>query len=368
MNTDIENGLQEIWAHLLKLSPIGADDDFFDLGGTSLQGVEMIMEIERRFGTELPVSILANPVTITRLVALINGASETASTPATGWGLPTAPGYSRMLVPLKSEGTKTPLFVVHGVGLPRLGGSFAENLDPDQPAYVFHPRGIDGKGGLSRTIEDMAADYVQAMAEVQPAGPYFIGSVCAGAYIALEMAHQLSTRGEQVPMLILVDPPTSLHAVGRPWYHPWYAMRLAGFLQRSATRLVSREHKRQDIRVRRHIQIRGQISTLASADENTRIDRAVEAQNVFVRALRKYRPNRYHGIIHLVCAAGPRDPHRRAKEIWSRAHDDVQLQVIGETHTDLLHDRLADLARYTQRCLDAFAPAGPDDSARPTVS
>ena len=372
-----EKGLLEIWENLLQVSLIGTDDEFFDLGGISLQGVEMLMEAERRFGTDLPISILANPVTISGLAALIDGAADQPAAPTSGWGQPGAkdtadtperPRLSPMLVPLRTEGTRTPLFLVHGVGLPQLGGAFVENLNPGQPAYVFQPRGIDGEGRLSRTIEEMAADYIQAMTEIQPAGPYFLGSVCAGAYIALEMAHQLSERGVSVPMLILFDPPTALHAVRRPWYDPWYAKRLAGFIRRKLIRIVRPGRISLVEGAASRVARRAQIPQFAGADERTQIDRLVDAQTIFVRALRKYRPKPYPGTLHLLCPEGPEDPYRRVEEIWSRMHDDVRLHVIGKKHHSLFSDQLANVARHVQRWLDDFATEKSPDLTRRTGS
>ena len=38
--------IAEIWQRLLKRSDIGMDDDFFEIGGNSLQATEMLLEVE----------------------------------------------------------------------------------------------------------------------------------------------------------------------------------------------------------------------------------------------------------------------------------------------------------------------------------
>src|ERR1700678_2241339 len=50
--------LTPIWERLLQHSPIGPDDNFFDLGGDSSIAVELFNEIAKVSGRELP------PVTI----------------------------------------------------------------------------------------------------------------------------------------------------------------------------------------------------------------------------------------------------------------------------------------------------------------
>ena len=78
----------------------------------------------------------------------------------------------------------------------------------------------------------MAADYIEAMRRVQPAGPYAIGGFCMGATVALEMARTVAAGGRR-PALVLVDP-----RLPRPWgfrYDLWVARRRfqAGALRRS---------------------------------------------------------------------------------------------------------------------------------------
>ncbi|MFH0708430.1 thioesterase domain-containing protein, partial [Escherichia coli] len=58
------------------------------------------------------------------------------------------------------------------------------------------------------TIEEMAAQYVDAMRRVQPHGPYRLAGWCAGGNIAFEMAHQLIAADETVEFLCMIDSPT----------------------------------------------------------------------------------------------------------------------------------------------------------------
>jgi thioesterase domain-containing protein len=51
----------------------------------------------------------------------------------------------------------------------------------------------------------MAEEYITAIREVQPHGPYLLGGWSAGGLVALEMAQQLRTQGESIRMLVLLD-------------------------------------------------------------------------------------------------------------------------------------------------------------------
>lgn len=113
-----------------------------------------------------------------------------------------------MLLPVRTEGSRPPFFVVHGLHgvmpIPRVMGSA---LHADQPLYAINARGLDGKEPPHERLEDAVVDYLADIRRVRPSGPYVLGGVCAGGLIALALAHALSMQGERVGTVILVDPP-----------------------------------------------------------------------------------------------------------------------------------------------------------------
>ena len=59
---DLERDLAGIWERVLEVDSVGIDDNFFDLGGTSLSGLQVVQEIETRLGVELsPVALFEAP-------------------------------------------------------------------------------------------------------------------------------------------------------------------------------------------------------------------------------------------------------------------------------------------------------------------
>jgi len=66
-----EHELLAIWQEVLKISNIGIDDDFFELGGDSLQALTVFMEIEARLGCSLSPTTLVQAPTIARLAEFI---------------------------------------------------------------------------------------------------------------------------------------------------------------------------------------------------------------------------------------------------------------------------------------------------------
>lgn len=51
--TPTEEALAEIWRGLFGLPEVGADDDFFELGGNSLSAIKLLARTEERFGAEV---------------------------------------------------------------------------------------------------------------------------------------------------------------------------------------------------------------------------------------------------------------------------------------------------------------------------
>jgi acyl carrier protein len=71
---DLERELQRIWATVLKRSVVGLDDDFFQLGGTSLKGAELICTIEDELNVEIGLEVIFDCSTIRALAANMNAA------------------------------------------------------------------------------------------------------------------------------------------------------------------------------------------------------------------------------------------------------------------------------------------------------
>jgi thioesterase domain-containing protein/acyl carrier protein len=183
-----EHELCTIWKEVLKLPKIGIDDDFFELGGTSLQALTVFAKIEARLGCSLSPSTIIQAPTIARLAEFIRATTGTS------------------LVPLRTSGTGLPLFLVtpgyYGVMQCR---HLVSHLKSDRPVFGLQPLPLDGKHRIPRTIESMAADYITEIRRVQPHGPYFIAGHCYGGRVSFEIAQQLVREGERVSFLGLID-------------------------------------------------------------------------------------------------------------------------------------------------------------------
>jgi acyl carrier protein len=65
--TEVEATLAGLWAEVLRVERVGAEDDFFALGGHSLKATQVMTRIEEVFGLELPLRALFESPTVAGL-------------------------------------------------------------------------------------------------------------------------------------------------------------------------------------------------------------------------------------------------------------------------------------------------------------
>ena len=193
--TALEERLTRIWARELEIEETGVTDNFFDLGVTSVVAARLFAAIELEIGNSLPLGAIFRAPTIERLAALIEGGDRAAR-----W---------TSLVPIQPEGSRQPIFCVHGGGGTVLHiEPLARRLGPDQPLYGLQSRGLYGSISPLATVEEMATHYLSEMRQVQPPGPWHIAGYCFGALVAFEMACRLTAEGEDVAMLAVFNGPS----------------------------------------------------------------------------------------------------------------------------------------------------------------
>jgi thioesterase domain-containing protein len=187
--TNLEKELVRIWEQVLGRAPIGIQENFFELGGTSIQAAQVFTKIEEVFQQRLPLSLILAAPTIEKLAPEL------------------LPGKNRErmahVYPVQPEGDK-PIFFCVGSGV--LWRPVAERLGADQPVYNIglEPQAVEQLKG-SNSIEKLARYMVAALLEKQPQGPYYLGGFCNDGIFAYEVARQLKLYGQEVGLLALVE-------------------------------------------------------------------------------------------------------------------------------------------------------------------
>lgn len=191
---DIEVTVAAIWSELLGIDTIGRHDNFFMLGGHSLLAVRMIGTIRSRLGIDLKLQAIFTAPTIAEMAKIL---LQGATTLDDDYGV---------LLPLKTQGSRPPLFCIHpGLGLSWGYRSLAKYLHPEQPLYGIQARGLDGKAPMVASIEEMTLDYIEHIHKIQPYGPYYLLGWSFGGTVAQNMAVELERQGEQVSLLVIMD-------------------------------------------------------------------------------------------------------------------------------------------------------------------
>ncbi|WP_377026010.1 non-ribosomal peptide synthetase [Mucilaginibacter angelicae] len=189
--TDNEKLVAKIWQQNMGIEQISIFDNFFELGGRSLVAVKIMAAIEQETGKRLPLATLFEHATIEKLAARLEGNE------AIGW---------ESLVPIKPEGSKMPLYIVHGAGLNvLLFNALAMNMNAEQPVYGLQARGLNGIDEPLDVMEEIAANYIAEIVAKNPEGPYALAGYSLGGIIAYEMANQLIAAGKEVKMVAMFD-------------------------------------------------------------------------------------------------------------------------------------------------------------------
>jgi amino acid adenylation domain-containing protein/non-ribosomal peptide synthase protein (TIGR01720 family) len=194
----LETQLARLWEDVLGTRPIGPDDDFFALGGSSVAALRLVSRIRRELGRDLPLAaLLDGAATVRRLAAHLRSDAAALWSP---------------LVPIRPGGDRRPLFLVHPVGGNVLCFvDLARRLAPGRPVYGLQAAGLgNGRPPFDR-LTKMATCYLREIRRVQPAGPYLLGGLSFGGYVAFEMAGRLRAEGEEIALLALLDTASPLY-------------------------------------------------------------------------------------------------------------------------------------------------------------
>ncbi|MEQ1762819.1 MAG: amino acid adenylation domain-containing protein [Pyrinomonadaceae bacterium] len=188
----LEEQLVSIWELILNVTPIGINEDFFELGGNSLHAVRMFAQIEKVFNKNIPLATLFQAGTIEQLAEIVR---------QDGWEAPES-----SIVPIQPNGAKPIFFCVHAKGGNVLFyRDLAKHLGDNQPFYGIQARRLGGRQVGHSDMREMAEFYIKEMQTLQPEGPYFLGGSSFGGLAAFEMAQQLRAAGNEVALLALLD-------------------------------------------------------------------------------------------------------------------------------------------------------------------
>lgn len=196
--TPREATVAAIFAQVLALPQVGVDESFFELGGHSFLAQPLISQINDALGTELPVQALFRSPSVELLLAETSkGTTENVA------------DSLRQLLPLRSTGSKAPLFAVHpATGVSWGFAAMLRHLDKERPLYGLQMPGMLPGGDeqlRATTLTELADDYIAQIRNVQPEGPYHLIGWSFGGNLVHRLATRLQELGHEVALLAILD-------------------------------------------------------------------------------------------------------------------------------------------------------------------
>jgi surfactin synthase thioesterase subunit len=355
----LESEIADAFAQCFDVNRVGADDEFFELGGDSMSAVSLSLTVSRIAGLEFPVSQLVDHGTPRAIARFLARERETAPS---------------------IELRRPPIFAVHGrLGFMLPRPAFLGGLRPGQRLRMFELPGLRGTGPCLTRIEDIAEAYVARISTEYPDGPILLAAFCLGGVIAIEMAAQLAAKGRPVLQLVLLDPSLPGHYVRA------HRRRLASQLDASRDTTATRSWV--DLFTQPPGFADGALRWLRESYYKYRFLRArlvgrprdlenkfpgqgfsIDAQAKLLAAYRHYQPRPFSGPVAVLCSEDRRVRFGDASSAWTRLLPRAEVHVVGDSHRTILDATTSYPASLMQATFDvALATQHPID-VKPTLA
>ena len=167
----------------LGVATVGRDDDFFALGGHSLQAFQVVQCVGGLLGREVSVGALFAAPTVAKFAAAVGATVET--------------GQAKAVIELSGGVDGPPLLCLCGVAIYQplaiaLRGTVTTcSLFLEDEVELFRGESpLPVSGVDSPKVEALAELYLPAVLECQPEGPYRLCGISMGGAVALEIARR----------------------------------------------------------------------------------------------------------------------------------------------------------------------------------
>jgi amino acid adenylation domain-containing protein len=278
-----------LWQKLLERKQIQLDDNFFELGGNSLLAVRLVLEINQIFKKELRSLALYENPTVRQLAALVERGSSAAKDDGIMTVFPGDGGRPVFVLNLSSE-----IFSL----VPKL----RERPESFQASHVhWQTEQLEASSRMELShlpsLPQIAAPHTRRILQSGHAQSCVLAGFSYGGPLAFEVAHQLNEAGVSVAAVILLDADLKI-----PTFQ-----RLKQRARRGLTKVARRSHWAVHMvldrfRAPRLSQSPQNVEQPKAATDNwenplilDEADQVVQwelVQQIWVHALRRYRPRR----------------------------------------------------------------------------
>ncbi|WP_187355522.1 non-ribosomal peptide synthetase [Paenibacillus tengchongensis] len=188
-----DHTIVEIWREVLGLEEIYIQDDFFELGGSSIHVIQAVNQINQALGVNITFADLMANRTVVELSDYIAKQEKDGNL------------FKHVFKMNKSSSQKN-IFIVHGAG----GDIFiykdlAKLLEAEYSVYGIQPKGLNGEEPFPNSYYEMIHDYIKEIRIIQNEGPYIIAGYCIGGIVSFDLVNIFELQGDRVAALIELD-------------------------------------------------------------------------------------------------------------------------------------------------------------------
>jgi syringomycin synthetase protein SyrE len=178
----LERSLLGLWEHILQVQPLGVDDNFFEVGGDSLDAVTLLADLEKIVAGPVPLFLLIENPTVEQLAQALESPIKAPSS----------------MVRFSPASNKPPMYIAaSGYGDLMRFETLAHALSDTYDVRMLQPPTGESIGSIAK-LASFYADLIAAQGDV----PGFVAGFSVGGIAALETARALRQR--QIPLLGLI--------------------------------------------------------------------------------------------------------------------------------------------------------------------
>ena len=172
---------------------LGVKTNIFVMGVNSIDIIRVKQVLDKKLQLDVPIiMVMTNP----SIRSLANALEDLRK-----------PHVYNPMVVLQSQGSKTPLWLIHpGMGEVLVFLALASHFT-DRPVYAIRARGFEEGELPFSSISEVVTTYHAKIKATQPTGPYAIAGYSYGSMIAFEITKLLNRNADEVKFLGILNLP-----------------------------------------------------------------------------------------------------------------------------------------------------------------